>query len=114
VVLVVSMATTTNVGQPAAPGRPCTPQGLESGQGVGKIEVRADEFGFYDIAGIENHDAILKELERRGVLPVVSADVLNAYLARLRGEATIMELELLDRHREALEFLESITEEVEA
>jgi hypothetical protein len=77
-----------------------------------RIEVRPDEFGFYDVVGVKNPEMILKELERRGVLPVVASDVLNAYLDRLRGEATAPQLELLDRHPEVREFLESITEEV--
>ena len=75
-----------------------------------RIEVRPDEFGFYDVVGVKNPEMILKEIEKRGVLPAVSEELLNAYLARLRGEATIMELELLDRNRLAVEFLESITE----
>jgi hypothetical protein len=79
-----------------------------------RIEVRPDEFGFYDVVSVKKPEMILKEIEKRGVLPVVSLDVLNAYLARLRGEATVVELELLDRYREAREFLESITEEVSA
>jgi pantothenate synthetase len=79
---------------------------------VMKIYVRPDQFGNYEVERVVGKLTILKELERRGVLPVVSPDVLNAYLDRLRGDATAPQLELLDRHREALEFLESITEEV--
>jgi hypothetical protein len=78
-----------------------------------KIRVRPDDFGSYEIIEIVDNESIIKEIENRGVLSVVAHDVLNAYLDRLRGVATAPQLELLDRYREALEFLESITEEVE-
>jgi hypothetical protein len=81
---------------------------------VMRILVKPDGFGNYDVERVIGRLTILSELERRGVLPVISPDVLNAYLDRLRGEATAPQLELLDRNRKAVEFLESITEEVEA
>jgi hypothetical protein len=81
---------------------------------VMKILVKPDRFGNYEIERVVGKLKILSELDKRGVLPTVSNDVLEAYLDRLRGEATAPQLELLDRHREALQFLESITEEAEA
>jgi hypothetical protein len=80
---------------------------------VMRILVKPDGFGNYEVEEVVGRLTILSELERRGVLPIMSADLLEAYLDRLRGEATAPQLELLLRHREALEFLESITEEVE-
>jgi hypothetical protein len=79
-----------------------------------RILVKPDGFGNYDVERVIGRLTILSELERRGVLRAVASDILNAYLDRLRGEATAPQLELLLRHREALEFLESITEEDEA
>jgi hypothetical protein len=81
---------------------------------VTKIYVKPDGFGSYEVVRVTGRLKILDELERRGVLPIVSADLLETYLDRLRGEATAPQLELLLRHREAIEFLESITEEDEA
>jgi len=74
---------------------------------VAKIEAKPG----YEVVRVTGKLSILKELERRGVNPAVSNDILNAWLDRLRGEATAPQLELLLQHREVLDFLQSITEE---
>jgi hypothetical protein len=75
-----------------------------------KIRGRPDEFGYLTNVEVSGEEQILKELERRGVHKALAHLFLRAWLDRLYGDATAPQLELLDRHPEAKEFLESITE----
>jgi len=73
-----------------------------------RIRTEIDEFGNLRVKSIEEEEQILEELVKRGVQRLAK-DVLRAWIDRLQGDATVYQVELLERHREATDFLESIT-----
>jgi len=80
-----------------------------------KIKVRENEFGDYDILGIEGREEILREITRRGVPQMLAEDFLNAYLDSLRGVLTKTQEKLLLRYEydDAYSFLGEVTEVVQ-
>jgi len=73
-----------------------------------RIKAEVDGFGNLRVKAVEDEEKILEELKRR-VPEALAKDVLRAWIDRLQGDATVYQVELLERHREATDFLESIT-----
>jgi hypothetical protein len=76
---------------------------------VVKIKIRENDFGDYDILEIEEREKIIEEIVKHYVHQALAEEILTAWLDRLEGDATAVQLELLDRHPEAVKFLDSIT-----
>ena len=72
-----------------------------------KIRTEPDGFGFLRVK-VEEKEKILEELKRR-VPEALAEEVLTAWIDRLQGDATVYQVELLERFPEATKFLESIT-----
>ena len=73
-----------------------------------RIKAEVDGFGSLRVKAVEGREEILEELKRR-VPEALAEEVLTAWIDRLTGDATVYQLELLERFPEATKFLESIT-----